>query len=204
MRFRLLFLSAGLFFSLAVLRANATLIAQLNLQSQPGDFIGQGQTVNITYPESQIIAQIVATTPGGLPDYVQFILGVASPTNTDSTLQFATNQLGIPLAPGVYTDAQRAAFATAGHPGLDVTFQNRGSNTLTGLFTINNASFYANNTKIASFSVTFEQHSEGATPALFGTLTFTDTAVVPEPASVAFVGVGSLLLLFVSRRAPRA
>ena len=180
--------------------ANAALMAELSLQSQAGDFVGQGQTVDITYPDNLILAQIVHTGAGGVPDYIRFILGVTTPTNTFSTLEFSTEQLGTPLSDGTYTDAQRAAFATAGHPGLDVTFQNRGSNTVTGQFTISDVSFYDNNTKIASFSVSFEQHSEGATPALFGTLTFSDSAAaVPEPAS-AFIGAGGLLLLLACRR----
>jgi hypothetical protein len=179
--------------------ARADLLAHLTLQSQPGDFIGQGGTFDITYPSTEITAQIHATVAGGLPAELSFVLGHVSPApNTFSTLSFGTNQLGIEIQPGVYTSAERADFASPGHPGLDVTFQNRGSNTLTGQFTVTDATFYQSNQKIASFSASFEQHSEGATPALFGTFTFTDTAAPtnsPEPATSLLSCVGGLLLL---------
>lgn len=207
MRLKVFLYYAGLTFVMAAPEAHAALVAQLSLQSQPGDFIGQGQTISIDYPESEIASQIIATTSGGLPTYLRFVIGHVLPApNTFAILDFSTAALPSALAPGVYTNAQRAAFATAGHPGLDVSFQNRGSNTLTGQFTINDASFYTdltNVTRVASLNVSFEQHSEGATPALFGTFNFVDTAAVPEPASAACVAGGALLLLLASRRVRR-
>jgi hypothetical protein len=189
--------------------ARADLLAHLTLQSQPGDFIGQGGTFDITYPSTEISAQIRATVAGGLPGEILFNLGHVSPApNTFALLFFGTNQLGIEIQPGIYTNAERADFASPGHPGLDVSFQNRGSNTLTGQFTVTDATFYQSNQAIASFSASFEQHSEGATPALFGTFTFTDTAAsnTPEPATSVLFCAGGLLLLLrrVSLRHPAA
>ena len=129
--------------------------------------------------------------------------------NTSALLFFGTDQLGIPIQPGVYgipgNTAQRADFAQPGHPGLDVVFQNRGSNTLTGNFTITDVSFFhdaSNQLQVGSFSASFEQHSEGATPALFGSFTFRSSAV-PEPPVLMLVAIGGVLVIawrFVSRK----
>src|SRR5262249_51634085 len=73
-----------------------------------------------------------------------------------------------------------AAFRDTGHPGLDVTGQGRGSNTLTGQFTI--FQIVADPTgKIVRFGADFEQHSEGSSPALRGQLRFNYTGPDPLP-----------------------
>jgi hypothetical protein len=172
--------------------------AHLTLQSQPGDFIGQGGNFDITYPSGEISSQIRKSLPDGSPGELLFVLGHVTPApNTFSTLFFGTDQLGIPFQAGTYLNAERADFADPGHPGLDVSFQNRGSNTLTGSFTVNSVSFFtdsSNQTEIGSLSVSFEQHSEGATPALFGTFTFQSSnplaTPAPEPASLTLLSLG--------------
>jgi hypothetical protein len=182
--------------------------AELTLQSQPGDFIGQGGTYDIIYPSDEITTQIRRSLPAG-PAELLFDVGQATPTNTFALLFFGTDQLGIPIQPGVYgvpgNTAQRADFAQPGHPGLDVSFQNRGSNTLTGNFTITDVSFYtdaSDQLQVGSFMASFEQHSEGATPALFGTFTFRSSAV-PEPPVLMLAAIGGILVIawkFVSRK----
>ena len=130
----------------------------------------------------------------------------SGPDNTFALLDFSTNQLGIPIQPGFYADAERAAFASPGHPGLDVSFQNRGCNTLTGNFTIDDVTFLAdpsapNGLKLNTFSASFEQHCEGAVPALFGTFTFdARPAAVPEPDTYTLIAAGLLLLGLIRRR----
>src|SRR6266487_339330 len=192
--------------AVVIIDAVASQFAQLMLQSQPGDFVGQGQTVDIIYTPSNspfFLADIVDFTANGQPDFVHFAVGnpAASP-NTFATLDFSTAGLGIPILPGTYglpgNTAQRASFAEPGHAGLDVTFQNRGSNTLTGNFTITDVTFFldANNTlEIGSFAASFEQHSEGAVPALFGTFTYQSS--VPDSGATALlliIGVVGLCL----------
>ena len=174
--------------------------AEMTLQSQPGDFIGQGGTYDIIYPANEISAQIRRTLPAG-PAELLFVLGDVTPSNDFTLAFFGTDMLGIPIQPGVYgvpgNTAQRADFAEPGHAGLDISFQNRGSNTLTGNFTITDVSFFQdanNNLQIGSFNASFEQHSEGATPALFGTFTFRSSAV-PEPTTWALAGIGGAMLM---------
>jgi len=201
-----------LLITLALVSGACGQFAELKLQSQPGDFIGQGQTVDILYTPSDspfFFANIVGFTANGEPDFLDFAFGdpTASP-NTFTTLDFSTAGLGIPILPGTYglpgNTAQRASFADPGHPGLDVTFQNRGSNTLTGNFIVSDATFFldANNMfKIGSFDVSFEQHSEGAVPALFGTFTYHSSGVptAPETGSAAWllvIGIVGLCFCF--------
>ena len=76
------------------------------------------------------------------------------------------------FVPGTtYTGATRFPFNSSSQPGMDVSGNGRGSNTLTGNFTVLQAE-YSNAGTLTRFSVQFEQHSEGKTPALRGTLRF--------------------------------
>jgi hypothetical protein len=163
----------------------------LVLDSQPGDFIGQGKQFDLTYPQpgDQFFSVFLnSTLPSGAPTNVSFILGkvTGGSDNTFAILDFGTNQLGAPLTPGTFYDnAQREAFAQPGHPGLDVSFQNRGSNTLTGNFTINDLTYTTDPVTgaltLLTFDATFEQHSEGLPPALFGEITYAASGVLPCP-----------------------
>ena len=140
MRFEFGRLIASLFVvaSLFVPRpAAAAPIAHLTLQSEDGDYIGGGGSFDITYTPSNsmfFFPMVSSLTP--VPSYITFLLGTVTggPDNTFAILAFSTNQLGIPIQPGFYSDAQRAPFADPGHPGLDISFQNRGCNTLEGSF----------------------------------------------------------------------
>ena len=75
---------------------------------------------------------------------------------------------------------------------------------MTGQFTIDEVTFLSGPTgpEIETFAASFEQHSEGATPALFGTFTF--DAQVPEPGTIALLVVGLLPLFGLVRRGRRA
>lgn len=73
------------------------------------------------------------------------------------------------LTKGVYPNAQRYPFQAPGFPGLDVSGAGRGCNTLTGNFSVLQATYdTAGNVK--AFAADFEQHCEGSAPALFGSV----------------------------------
>src|SRR5262249_15729600 len=76
-----------------------------------------------------------------------------------------------PLTPGTYLNATRWPFQAAGVPGLNVSGDGRGSNTLTGNFTVTQALYAADGT-VLRFAASFEQHSEGMAPALTGTINY--------------------------------
>lgn len=129
----------------------------LILNSQEGDYIGQGQSRSFT-PDT---ASFSATYDGSLLsvsvfpfDFGFWFVNLAAPP-------------GEPLIPGTYEGAVRAAFRGAGEPGLDVFGDGRGCNTVTGRFEVTEA-VYGPLNYVESFHATFEQHCEGAIPALFG------------------------------------
>jgi hypothetical protein len=191
---------AALVVLLSASNIEASPISTLTLQSQPGDSVGQGMTFNEVYPQPgdfyEPIPHISATIQG-LPSFMYFLLGGdQSIADVFATVIVGTNHLGVPLEPGTYVDAQRAAPATSGHPGLDISFDHRGCNSVTGGFTITDASYDAGG-GVSSFAFNFEQHCNGETPALSGTFTYNANATeVPEPAGYWLVGFGMACLSF--------
>jgi hypothetical protein len=180
----------------------------LTLQSQPGDFIGQGKNFDLTYDTAQgdtISPQIRRRLPDGSPAELLWVLNKPGPDNTFALLFFGTDALGIPIQPGNYPNARRADFAPPGFAGLDVSFQNRGSNQVFGSFTITDVTFSADLTKILTFDATFEQHSENPNaPALFGHFQFNEPiAAVPEPSSLVLLGLGAVAVVGLARRGRR-
>jgi hypothetical protein len=82
-------------------------------------------------------------------------------------LYFDASRLANPvLDTQVYDKAQRWPFQDAGHPGLDVSGDGRGCNTVSGKFQIQELE--TDTDGLASFTATFEHHCEGGTPALRG------------------------------------
>jgi len=144
----------------------------------------------VTYDASAtlLVTQTLTTigTPP-VPALVDFILDTdTGGADNFALLDFGTDQLGFPLRPGHYANAQRAVAAAPGFPGLDVSFQHNGCLTLTGEFTIDEVSFSTNSfgmPAVEHFAASFEQHCEGETPALRGTFYFDANGIPPIVAS---------------------
>ncbi len=98
--------------------------------------------------------------------------------NGDSWFLDFDAPLSQPLAPGTYPDAIRYPFNGAG-PGLSLTGNGRGCNTLTGTFTVLDASFGPHG-YVEAFHATFEQHCEGLEPAARGEVHITNPPPPPE------------------------
>jgi len=148
-------------------------VARLVLDSEPGDYIGQGQMWDVLFDVdlgATLSAQVFENGDGE-PETVQFVMDDNGPINTFTLLAFSSRDIG-PLAVGEYLDAQRYPFQDPGHPGLSCSFQNRGCNTLTGSFVILAIDFDAGN-DLVRLSASFEQHCEGGDPALFGQFQYT-------------------------------
>jgi hypothetical protein len=170
----------------AAVPAAAQVTAQVTMHSETGDWVGQGQEYNYDTTGAVFTAQAQDRTGDGVADYVTIHLHTPDWSHW-WYLTFATNQLGTNLAPGFYGGAQRAAFASPGCPGLDVSGDGRGSNTLTGSFRVEEAVFDTSGgtPRVVRFAASFEQHSEGMPPALFGTVRFVDSTDRTPPATTA-------------------
>ncbi len=140
--------------SVLVRDPNVALTA-LAMSSQSDDFVGQGLQYLITLSDGTF-------TPTNSANVVTFFINNGDDWSTDFAGPTTAR-----LAPGDYDNAQRYPFQPSDTPGLSVYGAGRGCNTLTGGFEVLRAG-YNTSSVLQSFSATFEQHCEGAVPALFG------------------------------------
>jgi len=139
--------------------------------SQPGDYIGQGITQTLTATDGTFSVSNSSDTAYvsfHTPDFSQFwYLNFGSPT----TVKFGR---------GEFDGAQRTPFRSPTRPGIDVSGDGRGCNTDTGRFLVSDFALNLDGT-IARLAIDFEQHCEGATPALYGSLRFNSSvAAIPR------------------------
>lgn len=132
-------------------------VTAYSYRSEAGDYIGQGASVDIGNP--------APITLGGDRSFV------GAHVDADGGWDI---ELGAPagerLRPGVYRNAERAAFATGRSPGLDVSGNGRGCNQVFGRFSINQIRSDASG-NVTALDVRFVQHCESAdVPALRGWL----------------------------------
>ena len=133
----------------------------LSFVSASGDWVGAGTSASFTAPVDTIR---ISGTLGDLT------------VSVTSGSEFWTLDLAAPdtgqLHPGVYADAERAAFRDPGHPGIDFFGDGRGCNQDFGTFTINAiSSDHLGN--VTLLDATFTQHCESAdAPALTGIVRF--------------------------------
>lgn len=130
----------------------------LYLHGEAGDYIVGSQEQLYTFEDSHInasgsgsvVSGSVTTIDGNHWWYVDF----AAPN-------------GEPLAVGSYTGATRYPFQDLSEPGLSLSGDGRGCNTLTGQFDVTEAEYNPDGTPVV-FDVTFEQHCEGGSAAAYG------------------------------------
>ncbi|GAA3901866.1 hypothetical protein GCM10023084_62940 [Streptomyces lacrimifluminis] len=100
---------------------------------------------------------------------------------------------GQALAPGTYTGATRHPFNEPTEPGLALSGNGRGCNTLTGEFTISDVEFGPQG-YVKKLDATFEQHCEGGTTAARGEVHINNPAPPAELGlAVALDGTASTL-----------
>lgn len=140
------------------------------LQSDAGDYIGQGLTHTYTQANSTLTPQ---TFLG------RFAIAVAGNDYWNGSFQAMGNLSQ--LQAGYYGNLQRYPFGNPAFGGMDWTGNGRGCNTLQGWFVIDSISYV--NGMITAIDLRFEQHCEGNTAALHGQVHWApgDTTAPPGP-----------------------
>ncbi|MBZ5589003.1 MAG: hypothetical protein LAO05_10615 [Acidobacteriia bacterium] len=144
----------------------------LTFTSDQGDYVGQGQAWTLTPADGTITAPAAAGS-----------VGVHFTGSTRWDLYFAA-PAGSALVPGMYEGATRDGFQSPTTPGLEISGEGRGCNTLTGRFVVLDAQ-YSPTGDVQSLAIDFEQHCEGLPPALFGSVRFNSVVAVEPRISVA-------------------
>jgi thrombospondin type 3 repeat protein len=140
----------------------------LTIVSEPDDYVGNGVERTWTSADATFYALPIGTGHG-----VNFQFSSGS---TWWYLDFVAPGSET-LRPGTYEGATRANASTG--PGLSVSGNGRGCNTVTGRFTIHEVVFDSSN-RVLRFAADFEQHCEGMPPALFGAARFNSFIPVPD------------------------
>ena len=133
--------------------------------SQPGDYIGQGQTATLSAPTEFAIA--------GTAGSVSF----SADTGTEWWDVTLAAPRGQQLTTGIYENAARAPFNEY-QPGLSVSSTGRGCNTTKGRFTVFAISADTSG-RITSLDAEFTQFCEGGAAALTGVVKYAAPYVVP-------------------------
>jgi PKD repeat protein len=140
------------------------------LHSEAGDYIGQGQT--LTYTQGNALLSV--TADGGL-------LSVRVQGNQNWSGSFKAMDTLSELTPGYYPNLGRFPFHNPTAGGLEWAGDGRGCNSLTGWFVVDR--LVQEGGMLKAVDLRFEQHCEGAAPALRGKIHWEagDTVVPPGP-----------------------
>lgn len=151
---------------------NVQLPGRIVLTSDAGDYIGQGRTYNYTRADAIITLTANATS-------IQ--VGVTGDQSWNGNFQVPS---GAQLAAGTVFNGTRWPFQGS-NAGLNWSGEGRGCNMLNGFFVIDSLrwSGATGSSTLEAIALRFEQHCEGATAALRGTITWRadDPTTAPGP-----------------------
>jgi len=125
------------------------------LQSDTGDFIGGGQAFTYTLADTHI-------NVSAMRGHLSVTIVGDERWSGDFQVPDSLKQ----LQPGYYGDLKRYPFHNPVKGGLNWSGEGRGSNKLTGWFAVDSVTYVKG--VLAAIDLRFEQHSEGASPALRG------------------------------------
>jgi hypothetical protein len=129
---------------------------QVSFHGDAGDYITLGKSYS--YDTQNAIINFSRNFGGG----VSTSISGATWWNFDTAPPSGT-VFGI----GTYLNAQRYPFQSVNQPGLSLSGDGRGCNTLTGNFTVHQAQFDSSGNP-QTLDISFEQHCEGGAPAAYG------------------------------------
>ncbi|MBC1238437.1 DUF4347 domain-containing protein [Nostoc sp. 2RC] len=135
----------------------AAAITALTLDSDRGNYIGQSDYYTYSPTPNRISAVRAYPTNPSKNNAIRISF---SGINDWWDLSFAA-PFNAPLTAGTtYTGAARFPFQASNQPGLDVSGNGRGYNTLTGEFTVNQIT-YGSGDEILNFDATFQEYGDG-------------------------------------------
>ena len=134
-------------------------VAYVVMYSDTGDYIGAGTQREFDPGNASI------TVYGSAGDLTISLDGGTSGDYWD--MEFAAAPGDVLTSGGIYTDAQRAPFREAGHPGIDIYGSGRGCNTDTGLFEVKDIATDSSGA-ISRLWIVYQQHCEGGHAATWG------------------------------------
>lgn len=142
----------------------------IDIQSEAGDYIGQGQSYSYTQADALLTIEVTGN-----------LISIEVEGDEHWWADFQLPNSATQLEVGLYENLSRYPFHDAAVGGLDWYGEGRGCNTLTGWFAIDSV-VYAEG-QVASFSLRFEQHCEGWAPALTGEILWSadDPTAPPGP-----------------------
>ncbi|XZG69743.1 hypothetical protein ACTSKR_13940 [Chitinibacteraceae bacterium HSL-7] len=149
--------------------------------SEQGDYIGGGKSLQVQELEGRFA---LSTNFGN---------GASISVNNGDywSMDFAAANKER-LHVGKYQNATRFPFQAADGHGLSISGAGRGCNQLTGEFEVLDVNYNANG-QIDRFAATFEQHCEGKTPALRGSVAYNSDVSLPGADPVIRVSVDGIL-----------
>ena len=146
--------------------------------SDPGDFIGKGQ--DWSFDAEDFIYAFANNQPHDDNINQHVTLNVEGLDGGDFLASFAAPD-GQALTPGTTYTNVSSYHANAPGPTMTIGGNGSGCNWITGNFTVNDIAFDYTGTPTRA-SISFEQHCEGATPALHGMINLRiDDHAVPAP-----------------------
>ncbi|HVN88071.1 MAG TPA: hypothetical protein VMW17_24780 [Candidatus Binatia bacterium] len=161
---------AALFGFLSCCSTTTRAATLLVLNSDPGDYVGQGKQYAFGATDGHFSAQAI---PNGI---MVTVAGTVSPENWTILAGAAPGQ---PFTIATYLNATEFKGPNVGsHPFLDVTGDGRGCGPLSGQFGVRDLA-YAPNSSVTKLAIDFEQHCENQPPALFGSLRINSDVPLP-------------------------
>jgi hypothetical protein len=153
----------------------------LDLHSDQGDWVGRGGDYSYGPSNAEFFIR------GAVPSAVDWIV---TGNDGERVAAIFSAPPGEALVPGTtYSGALRYGW-NGSAPGMDVSMSGHGCNTLTGQFTVTDISFDPVDGSLQFLGIDFEQHCEGATPALHGSFRYrVPSGDVIPPAAVTNLSV---------------
>jgi hypothetical protein len=153
----------ALAFLASLLIAAPAAASSASLFASPGEFVTGG--IPHVYDDSNSSITLSGTN-------ADVTMHIAGTNGSSFALEFAAKP-GSTLQPGVYKNVERAALRSANRPGLDVTGNGHGCNTVSGWFEVEDIASDAFG-QVERLKVLYEFHCEGLPAAIFGEVRYAE------------------------------